>query len=84
MVYVGKETKKEGLCCGEKPAIIRLFMKQISVRQIFLINSCYKIEGRKAEMKIWQLHRHRRVEDCFLPTLEAPSVPFVGVPPSLK
>lgn len=46
-------------------------MKQVSVRQTFLIISYYKVEGKKAEIKIWQVHRHRRVEDCFLPILEA-------------
>lgn len=84
MVYVGKETKEEGLCCGEKPAIIRLSMKQISVRQTFLINSCYKIEGRKAEMKIWQLHRQESERLLFTNTGSTLSVPFVGVLPSLE
>jgi len=51
MVYVGKETRREGLCFGENPAIMQIVkavsMKQIYVRQTFLIDSCYKIEGKR-------------------------------------
>lgn len=48
MVFVGKETKREGLGCGENPAIMQVVKvvsrKQIYVRQTFSLTAVIKLK----------------------------------------
>lgn len=60
-----------------------LSMKQIYVRQTFLIDSCYKNEGkRQAELKIWQVHTQESGRLLFTNTGSTLPIPFLGMLPS--
>lgn len=90
MVFVGKETKREGLGCGENPAIMQVVKvvsrKQIYVRQTFSLTAVIKLKekdrlnwksGRSTDTGEWKTV-------LFTNTGSSLPIPFLGMLPSLQ